>query len=77
MAYDEKRSRRRKWVRGLSFPVCTLGGTLLGAFVGEMMRGGGDSIFPPRLAWALIGLVIGVVVSAVIATTIDVANRRK
>jgi hypothetical protein len=77
MAYDEKLSRRRKWVRGLSFPVCTLGGTLLGAFVGEMMRRGGDSIFPPRLAGALVGLVIGLVAAAVIATSIDVANRRR
>jgi hypothetical protein len=77
MADEAKTARRRRLVRGLSFPVCTLGGTLLGAFVGEMLRGGGDSIFPPRLAWALVGLVIGLVAAAVIATSIDVANRRR
>ena len=76
MAMDEKTARRRRLVRGLSFPVCTLGGVLLGAWAGEM-SGGGDSIFPPRLAGALAGLVIGVVASAVIATSIDLANRRK
>jgi len=77
MAIDDKTARRRRLVRGLSFPVCTLVGTLLGAFGWEMMRGGGDAMFPPRLAGALVGLVIGVVVSAVIATSIDLLNRRK
>jgi hypothetical protein len=78
MADDEDKLRRRALlVRSLSFPVCTIGFTLFGAWLGVLEARGRDSIFPPQLSGGLIGLVIGVVVSAVTATAIDIKWPRK
>lgn len=76
---DEKNKtqRRAALARSLSFPVCVSLGTAVGYLIGLAAGRGVDSIFPPQVTFALIGLVIGIVVSAVVATSIDIAGRRK
>ena len=74
---NDKARRRALLVRGLSFPVCSIGFLLLGAWIGGAAARGRDSIFPPRLSGALIGLVISVVIAAIVATAIDIRWPRR
>jgi Na+/proline symporter len=67
---SDKSRRRALRIRALSFPVCTVGSTAVGGLIGLARRSGND-IFPLYLIFALIGLVVGVVMSAIVASAID------
>ena len=68
--------RRRALIRLLSFPVCVMTGTLAGFAVGTIAGRGKDSVMPPQLTYAVAGFVLGVILAAVIGTTIDIKNLR-
>ena len=74
---ERKLRRRRALVRLLSFPVCTTIGTGSGFVLGKIAGRGVDSIFPLQITYALVGLVIGIIVAAVIGTIIDIKNLRE
>jgi hypothetical protein len=78
MADDQSRlGKRARLVRALSFPVCTSAGTAVGYVCGAIAAQGKDAIFPPQISFALLGLLAGVVVSAIVATSIDIFWRHK